>query len=99
MDCRGHCACALSHANEAFEHRWKGMWTYIPVPASEVGMGDCYSQLAISVFCNCMFLRVSVVMHSSTRNKLMSLEARQGSEPQAVRITYPQQMRGCAMDA
>ena len=29
----------------------------------------------------------------------MSLEARQGSEPQAVRITYPQQMRGCAMDA
>ena len=39
-----------SHANEAMDVDWMGSQTCEPVPANEIGMGDCYSQLAISGF-------------------------------------------------
>ena len=37
-----------SHANEAMDVDWMGSQTCEPVPANEIGMGECDSQLAIS---------------------------------------------------
>ena len=49
-----------SHANEAMDVGWMGSQTCEPVPANEIGMGDCYSQLAISGFYSfCMHLDIT----------------------------------------
>ena len=37
-----------SHANEAMDVDWMGSQTCEPVPANEIGVGECDSQLAIS---------------------------------------------------
>ena len=64
VNCRGHgghiLAASPSHANEAMDVDWMGSQTCEPVPANEIGMGDCYSQLAISGFYSfCMHLDIT----------------------------------------